>query len=221
MDRLYYMISVLIVMLAFLAFAWRFERGAGKDGNGEETHQKRIQKPRTRELVLIAVLCALTVAGRVAFFMLPQFKPMAAMIILAAVCYGKETGFLVGSVSAFVSNFFFGQGPWTPWQMLAFGLVGYLAGICFYRKKKPVSKRSLCSFGFLAVVLLYGGIVNPASLLMYSQEVTWPAILAVYMSGLPFDLMHAAATVLFLWLLADEMQEKLLRIKKKYGLMNQ
>lgn len=204
MNRLYYIVSILLVLIAFAAFAWRFEK----------------RKPRTREMVLIAVLCALTVAGRVAFFMLPQFKPMAAMIIIAAVCYGKETGFLVGTVSTLVSNFFFGQGPWTPWQMLAFGLVGYVAGVCFFGRKKPVTRRGLCVYGFLSVVLIYGGIINPASLLMYSHEITLSEIIAVYASGFPFDLMHAGATVIFLWLISDTMREKLERIKKKYGILS-
>lgn len=243
MNRLYYLISVGIVLAAFAGFAWRFERsiitGESKEAVTEAEQQHRRRGVRTRELVLAAVLCALTVAGRVAFFMLPQFKPMAAMIIIAAVCYGREMGFLVGTVSALVSNFFFGQGPWTPWQMLAFGLIGYAAGLCFARKtdkagktqKKSqqryvqpyvvISRQRLCIFGFGAVMLIYGGIINPASLLMYAQEITWSSVLAVYVSGLPFDLIHAGATVVFLWLLAEPMQEKLLRIRKKYGVLGQ
>lgn len=173
-------------------------------------------------MVLVAVLSALTVASRVVFFMVPQFKPMAAMIIISAVCFGRETGFLVGTVSLLASNFFFGQGPWTPWQMLAFGLIGYVAGAFFCRKNKngkKISKPGLCVFGFFAVMIIYGGILNPASLLMYSNEITPGAVWAAYVSGFPLDLLHAGCTVLFLWILSDTMREKLERVKKKYGLL--
>ena len=62
---------------------------------------------------------------------MPQFKPVVALVIIAGVCFGGETGFLVGAVTGFVSNFFFGQGPWTPWQMFALGIVGFIGGILF------------------------------------------------------------------------------------------
>ena len=89
------------------------------------------RKPKARELVIISSLCAIGVVGRTAFFMLPQFKPVAAIVIISGVAFGGETGFLVGAITAFVSNFFFGQGPWTPWQMFSFGIIGFLAGIMF------------------------------------------------------------------------------------------
>ena len=77
-------------------------------------------------LAMIALLCALAIAGRVAFFFLPQIKPIAAVVILAGVSFGGEVGFVTGALSAFVSNFYFGQGSWTPFQMVALGLVGFL-----------------------------------------------------------------------------------------------
>lgn len=97
-DRKYYFISLLIILESMLPFALIFES----------------RKPQARELVIIAVLCAIGVAGRVAFFMLPQFKPVVAMVIIAGVAFGGEAGFLVGAVTGFVSNMFFGQGPLTP-----------------------------------------------------------------------------------------------------------
>ena len=100
-DRSYYLISVLIIACTMIPFFMVFEK----------------RKPQARELVVIAVLCAIAVAGRAAFFWLPQFKPVTAIVIIAGVCFGAESGFLVGAVTGFVSNFFMGQGPWTPWQM--------------------------------------------------------------------------------------------------------
>ena len=73
------------------------------------------RRPQAREVVIIAAMAGLGVAGRVAFFMVPQFKPAAAVVIISGVCLGGEAGFLTGALVGFVSNFFFGQGPWTPW----------------------------------------------------------------------------------------------------------
>jgi energy-coupling factor transport system ATP-binding protein len=202
-DRRYYFISLLIILETMLPFAFIFER----------------RKPQARELVVIAVLCGLAVAGRGAFFMLPQFKPVAAMVIIAGVAFGGEAGFLVGAMTGFVSNMFFGQGPWTPWQMFAFGLIGFLAGVLFRKGWLRRSRGALCVFGGLATLLIYGGLMNPAQVLMYQASPTRAMFLAAYLQGLPFDLLHAAATVTFLLLISRPMLEKLDRIKVKYGLV--
>ena len=108
------------------------------------------------------------VAGRAAFFMVPSFKPVVAVTIISAVCFGAESGFLVGALSMLSSNMLFGQGPWTPWQMFAAGIIGFLAGILFQKGWLKARKISLCIYGFLATVFIYGGIMNPASLVMTS-----------------------------------------------------
>ena len=177
------------------------------------------RKPKARELVVIAVLCAIGVAGRSAFFMLPQFKPVMALVIIAGVAFGGETGFLVGAVTMLASNVLFSQGPWTPWQMFSMGMIGFLAGILFRKGLLRRSRGSLATFGAFSAVVIYGGIMNPASALMYSsQNLNWEVIMAYYVSGLPMDLIHAAATVIFLLVAAEPMLEKLDRIKVKYGL---
>ena len=178
------------------------------------------RKPKARELVIIAVLCAIGVAGRSAFFMLPQFKPVLALVIISGVAFGGETGFLVGAVTMLASNVLFSQGPWTPWQMFSMGIIGFLAGILFRKGLLRRSRGSLATFGAFAAVIIYGGIMNPASALMYSsQSINWEVILAYYLYGLPMDLVHAAATVIFLLIAAEPMLEKLDRIKVKYGLV--
>ncbi len=202
-DRRYFFISLLLVFETMLPFALVFEG----------------RKPQARELVLIAVLCALAVGGRMIFFMLPGFKPVLALVILAGVAFGGETGFLVGAVTMFVSNMFFGQGPWTPWQMFTTGLIGLLAGILFCRGLLQRSRLSLTIFGALATVVIYGGIMNPATVLMYQNNPTWQMVLAAYITGFPMDLVHGAATAFFLWFLTDPMLEKFDRIKSKYGLI--
>ena len=178
------------------------------------------RKPKARELVVISVLCAIGVAGRSAFFMLPQFKPVMALVIIAGVAFGAETGFLVGAVTMLASNVLFSQGPWTPWQMFSMGIIGFLAGIFFRKGLLRRSRGSLATFGAFAAVIIYGGIMNPASAIMYSsQNLNWNVIMAYYVSGLPMDLIHAAATVIFLLIAAEPMLEKLDRIKAKYGLV--
>ena len=202
-DRKYYFISLLIVIYTMLPFGLVFEK----------------RKPQARELIIIAVLTAIAVAGRAAFFMLPQFKPVVAVVIIAGICFGAESGFLVGAVTGFVSNFFFGQGPWTPWQMFCFGIIGFLAGILFKKGLLKSNRLSLCIFGGLAAFFIYGGIINIGSLLMFTSHFSWPALLAIYISGFWFDIVHAIATVFFLFFISQPMIEKLDRIKIKYGLI--
>ena len=202
-DRKYYFISLLIILESMLPFALIFES----------------RKPQARELVIIAVLCAIGVAGRVAFFMLPQFKPVVAVVIIAGVAFGGEAGFLVGAVTGFVSNMFFGQGPLTPWQMFAFGIIGFLAGILFRKGLLLRSRTALCVYGGLATFLIYGGIMNPAAMLTSQPNPTWEMLWPYYLQGIPFDLVHALATVVFLYIAAEPMLEKLDRIKVKYGLV--
>jgi energy-coupling factor transporter ATP-binding protein EcfA2/uncharacterized membrane protein len=203
-DRRYYFISLLIILETMLPFALVFES----------------RRPQARELVVIAVLCAIAVAGRAAFFMLPQFKPVVAIVVIAGVAFGGESGFLVGAMAGFVSNMFFGQGPWTPWQMFAFGAIGFLAGILFRKSLLRRNAASLATYGALATVVIYGGLMNPAQVLMYTSQPTRELLLAAYLQGIPFDLVHAAATATFLAIIARPMLEKLDRIKAKYGLLD-
>ncbi len=178
------------------------------------------RKPKARELVTIAVLCAIGVAGRSAFFMLPQFKRVLALVIISGVAFGGETGFLVGAVTMLASNVLFSQGPWTPWQMFSMGLIGFLAGALFRKGLLRRSRGSLATFGAFAAVIIYGGIMNPASAIMYnSASLNGEIIMAYYVSGLPMDLVHAAATVIFILIAAEPMLEKLDRIKVKYGVV--
>lgn len=202
-DKKYYFISLLIILETMIPFGFAFEN----------------RKPKARELVIISALCAIGVAGRTVFFMLPQFKPVAAIVIISGVAFGGETGFLVGAITAFVSNFFFGQGPWTPWQMFSFGIIGFLAGIMFQKGILRKTKTDMCVFGFLATFVIYGGIMNPASVIMWQSNININMVLSSYVMGMPFDFIHAVSTVFFLFFAAEPMLEKLERIKIKYGLI--
>ncbi len=202
-DRKYYFIALLIILETMLPFFLIFEG----------------RKPQARELVIISVLCAIGVAGRAAFFMLPQFKPVAAMVIIAGVAFGGEAGFLVGAVTMLVSNIMFGQGPWSPMQMFAMGIIGFLAGVLFKKGLLRRSRLPLSIFGGLVVIIVYGGLMNPSFVLTYNSHPNWPMFLSAYMVGFAMDLVHAAATAFFLWFCSRPMLEKLDRIKVKYGLI--
>ena len=203
-QRKYYFISLMIILEGIAAFMVGFDRG----------------KPRLKEIMTIAVLSAISALSRAAFYMIPAVKPMAALTIISGVGLGGVQGFLVGALSMLVSDIFFGQGPWTPWQMFTMGLIGLISGLIFYRdgqttmaEKKP--RLILTVFGFLAVLIIYGGIMNPASVLMYQENVNLQMLAAAYIPGLPVDLIHATSTAVFLWLAAEPMLEKLERVEKK------
>ena len=202
-GRKYMIISFAIIFETMLPFFLIFEG----------------RKPQARELVILSVLSALAIGGRAVFFALPGFKPVAAMVILSGVAFGGEAGFMVGSMTMFCSNVLFGQGPWTPWQMFAMGVIGLLGGILFRKGLLHRDRFSLSVFGGLVTFLIYGGIMNPASVFMYQPNVNWKMILSAYITGVPADAVHALATVMFLWFLSEPMLEKLDRVKVKYGLL--
>ncbi len=124
-GRAYYVTSTLVMIETLVPFLLAFEN----------------RKPQARELVVIAVLSALAVAARVVI-PIPNFKAIFAIIMLSGIAFGPETGFLVGAISAFASNFFYGQGPYTPWQMFAYGAGGLLAGFLFAKGRLPRSRSS-------------------------------------------------------------------------------
>lgn len=184
------------------------------------------QKPALRQVVPTAVLGALAAAGRILLAPIPDFKPVSAICIVAGVVFGRRSGFAVGALAALVSNFFFGQGPWTPWQMYAWGLVGYFAGVLadagvFSSSTDASSHRVrrllLYVYGFFSA-LLYGFLLNGWTLVGFVHPITWQSALAIYGAGFPFDLVHGLSTVFFLVVLYEPWKRKLNRIKRKYAL---
>ncbi len=204
-GRSYYFISICVIGAAMLPFFAAFEdRG-----------------PQAREMVLISSLVVIATAGRGIFFMLPHFKPVTALVIVAGIGLGAEAGFLTGALTGFVSNFLFGQGPWTPWQMFAFGIIGFLAGLFFEKPARQgnVPLVRVCMYGFLATVGIYGLLLDTSTALSLLDGLTWSSALACYVAGVPVNVTHGVATVLFLLVAARPMLGKIHRIRKKYGLL--
>lgn len=176
------------------------------------------QAPRLRDIMPTVVLAALAAAGRILFAPIPDFKPVSAIAIIAGVTFGRKSGFMVGALAALASNFFFGQGAWTPWQMYAWGLVGYVAGL-LPKRFIDAHPASVYVYGFVAC-LGYGFILNAWSILSFfhAQASGLAGILAVYAAALPFDIVHGVATVIFLLVLYAPWKRKLQRVRTKFGL---
>ena len=173
-------------------------------------------KPPLRQIVPTAVLGALAAAGRILFAAIPDFKPVSAICIIGGVVFGRRSGFIVGCLAALVSNLFFGQGAWTPWQMYAWGLIGYLAGV-FNSNNMFKHKILLYAWAFLGP-LLYGFILNSWYIVGFVHPISWETALLTYGAGLPLDIVHSVATVIFLAALYEPWKTKLLHVKAKYAL---
>lgn len=200
----YYLVSLVVMLAAFFVFFFSYER----------------KKPEAREIVTLAVMSAIAVGSRAAFAMIPFFKPMSGIIMITGMAFGSGAGFLTGAVSAFVSNFFFGQGPWTPWQMFAYAVGGALAG--FLRKKNIMHedrKFQTAVAGFLIIQFIVGPILDTCAIFTMGQPVDSTLAIAIYGSGVMPNMVHAVAAFLTLFLFCRPMMEKLERMKVKYGMM--
>lgn len=202
-DEQYMLISIVLLLAAMAPFFIRFERRA----------------LHAREVVLIAALAAIAAVSRVPFAPLPSVQPTTFVIIAAAIVFGKESGFLIGAFAALVSNMMLGQGPWTPWQMFSWGMVGYTAGWLGVRGLLN-RKAILLAFGFIWG-FLFGWIMNLWSILGSLSLNDWAGITLRYAQSFPFDLAHALSNVLFLALFAPSWLKIMRRFKRKYGLLEE
>lgn len=196
-DQRYNLISMLVAVLSCVPFFVRFERGAG-----------------VGEMVLVSVMTAFSVVGRLAFSLIPSFKPVTAITMISGIALGPESGFLVGSLSAVVSNVYFGQGPWTPFQMLAWGLIGFLCGVLFRNRTRP-NLLLLSAAGILGGVL-FSALMDIWTALSIDGCLLPSRYLACVLSSLPVTVTYAVSNVVFLLLLARPLLAKLERIRIKY-----
>ncbi len=203
----YYLVSTLIILEATLPFYLSFEA----------------KKPQARELVILSVMTALAAISRSAFAFLPHFKPITAIIMISGIAFGAQAGFLTGSLSAFVSNFAFGQGFWTPWQMFSYGVGGFLAGLLLHHRPKLQNSKPfpiLCAaFGFITVLLFVGPILDCSSLFMFSSGLSLETAITVFTVGFPVNLTHAISCAITLLLFGKPLLSKLTRLQQKYGML--
>ena len=270
MDQANYMlISLLVIIYTMIPFFMIFEK----------------RRPKAREIVLIAMMTAITTVTHMFFNMtLSVIEIGTAMVVIAGISMGPEAGFLVGALARFVCNFFLSQGPWTPWQMFCWGLLGFIAGFAFnmnesskksnvfhvvagpvmcflaamvlayvtyivvpgddetffgwriyafgilgiaagtifQRKRLPADRLTLTLFTFLTTVIIYGGILNIASLFtmtgMPGTEISFNTMRLMFVSGLPYDMLHAGTAAACMLFMGRPMIDKIERIKIKYGI---
>ncbi len=198
-GKQYAFVSLAVALLACIPFFLRFERG----------------EANSIRLVLLAVLTALSVLGRLLFAVVPGFKPVTAMVILTAMYFGGEAGFLCGALTAVLSNFYFGQGPWTPFQMFAWGMVGLLAGI--FARQLKASRLTLCIFGAVSG-LVYSALMDVWTVLWAEGSFVLSRYLAAIVSSAGFTAIYCVSNVIFLLVLAKPLGKKLQRVCDKYGI---
>ncbi|WP_300562917.1 ECF transporter S component [Companilactobacillus sp.] len=199
-SKNYLLLSFIFLFVTMGVYFWRFER-SGKN---------------SREVVFIAIICALAVAGRIFLAAFSSLKPELFILIMGALVSGPETGFLMGTIIALASNMYFGQGAWTPWQMFALGIVGIISGL-MANKKVPVW--ALAIWGFVSG-FLYGWIMDIYFILGFVKPITPKSTLTAIIASVPFDLTHAIFTAVLLLLLGKAWIKIFQRYKTKYDLFN-
>ena len=193
-EKQHLIVSLGLACMALLFFLTGFEK----------------RKTGGRRMVIVSVMTALCIVGR----LIPLFKPVTALIIITAMYLGGEAGFLTGALAAALSNFYFGQGPWTPFQMLAWGFIGLIAG----GMANPLKTHRwlLLVYGVLAGAV-FSLIMDVWNVLWYAGGLNWGLYAASVATALPHTLLYAASNFVFLFFLARPFGEKMERIKIKYG----
>lgn len=199
-QKWYWPAALLLLAVTFIPFYARFEG----------------RQARAEEIVLLAELAAIAAVLRVPFAAIPSVQPTSFVIIAAGLALGSERGFLVGSLAALVSNIFLGQGPWTPWQMFAWGMMGLTAGLL--GKSRLGQKRIVHLVFGLGWGLAFGWFMNLWYLFSMGQDVSWPFYLLACLTSLPMDLAHGAGNVFFLLLFERQFLGILRRVRLKYRL---
>ena len=198
----YYITGVLIITELAVPFFMVFEK----------------RKPQARELVVLAVMIALAVIGRVAI-PIPHFKAAFAIIMLTGIAFGPEAGFIVGAVTAFTSNFFYGQGAYMPWQMIAYGAGGMLAGFVFIKNRIPKKPWIMAFFGFVSNVIWIGPILDTSHIFIIMPEPNFASLTASLASGFPVNVSQGISTAIMMFVFGKPLLEKLDRVKQKYGML--
>ena len=169
---------------------------------------------KARDLMPVIVMTALAVAGRLIFAPVPSVRPVTALIIITGLCFGREEGFITGALTMLVSNIFFGQGPWTLWQMYGMGLVGYLAGVLGSHGLLK-NRLAIAAFGF-AMPLVYGFILDTWTFTGFVAGMSSSSAIATYAAGFATNIVGSISTVVFLLPIAISWPKMFGRIKEKY-----
>lgn len=194
------LISIISAIITCIPFFIRFE-------NSHNT---------SREVVMISVMIALCIAGRFIFSIIPHFKPVTALVIITGVYFGSEAGFITGSMTALLSNMQHGQGPWTVFQMAAWGLIGTTAGLL---SRKSLLKNRYILLPFSGICgILYSSIMDIYTTISVDSTFSIERYISYVIVSMPVMLEYIASNVIFILILEKPIGKKLARIKTKYGI---
>ncbi|MCR6544840.1 ECF transporter S component [Dehalobacterium formicoaceticum] len=189
--------SLIIVGMALLTFFLRFEQ----------------QGVSSKVVALTAAMASLAAIARVPFAVIMSLQPTTFLVMISGYVFGPQTGFMVGALGALTSNFFLGQGPWTPWQMFSWGMCG-VSGALLGMKSKGYKPVSFALLGFVNGYL-FGWVMNLWHWLGFIYPLTWETFLATYAISFPFDTIHAVGNVAFSLVFGKSFYHILSRFKKK------
>lgn len=191
------LVSVAFLCLVIFIFFWRFEK----------------QNPSAKEISLIATMAALAAVTRVPFTAIPGVQPTTFLVMITGWVFGAHSGFIVGALAALASNFFLGQGPWTPWQMFCWGMGGVVSALLAGRSEGF----SLCKFTVLVTFwgYVFGWIMNIWHWVGFIYPLNLKTFLATYAASFPFDTLHAFGNFVICLTFGNTFYYVLLRFKKK------
>ena len=172
-------------------------------------------KATSKEIMLVALMTAFSVCGRIMFSFIPFFKPITAFTIISGMYLSAPAGFICGSFSALISNIYFGQGPWTLFQMISWGLIGFISGVI---GEKLLEKRIiLVIYAFISGVL-FSLIMDLWTVLNIDKEFNFSRYIIQLISSFPIMIIYSLSNIVFLILLQKPIGKKLKRAKKRYGI---
>lgn len=197
-SKNYLLFSFGFLVLTLGVYFWKFEKS----------------QHNSREVVFIAIICALAVVGRIIFAALPAVKPELFILIMGAMVTGPETGFLMGTIIALTSNMYFGQGVWTPWQMFALGVIGLVSGLMVNKK---IPTWLLVIWGFASGFVM-GWIMDIYYIIGFVDPITVKSVLTSVAASFYFDFVHALFTGVLLLLVGKRWIKLFNGYKQKYDL---
>ncbi len=198
-DRSYTMISAAAAVLSCIPFYLSYD----------------MKNKGVMDIVLVSVMVSVIVAGRFVFAVTPFFKPVTALVIITGFYLGKESGFVTGSVSALISNMMFGQGPWTPFQMLVWGMTGFIAG--FFADRKITDSKVFLVFYSALAGMLFSMSMDVWTVISIDGKFDIYRYKAAFITSVPVMMIYIFSDIVFMFALKKSMGKRFLRIKNKYG----
>lgn len=173
-----------------------------------------LSKPKEELMLAMVVLCVAASIGRFAFALIPQVQPATVLVIIAGYYLGSRYGFVCGCLVALVSNISLGHGPWTPFQMLGWGIVAFIGGLLPHTKNQYINLISLGIYSFFAA-FLFSLVTDLLTVTYLGSNITLVSAISIFAIGIAFNISHAIGNVIFVIFLVPLLHRKLTRIKAR------